>query len=599
MSLILIPASWLTGLALMRTLPGGRGMPALAVLLSGLAVLGAVSAASGAYSLNVALALCIGAGVACLGYFIYRPPRWLVEDDDDDPPLDWLTRTMIGAVVLSLAMALLASLAPVTSWDAAVAHIALPSDYSLAGHIYFEDGNVYGGYPHLAHTLYAVAYHGGGERSVTLLNWLLAGAALWALYALGAEIGGPRVGWIAAAMLACAPIFADQAGGVSIDLPFTAFSTASVWLLARWFRTQTLADVLVAGMLAGAACGIRHTGYLCAVLLAVGLLLGGGKERFRAVAAFAGMAFLFALPWLVRSAVYTGNPFFPLFAEWFPPSPIPHQAITGLGLHESTEPLGWRTAWLWLRFPWDIIMRPQDYDGWSKSPGGLVLILGVPGLFAGGRAARTLGLYGAAGGTALFLFQRLARYLLPFFAAGMVVAALAVERIERCRVLIRVVLIGGLIYGLALHAAAIHFKVPVALGLQSREDYLESRVERYGMFEYANEQLVDGRVLSVDQRTYYLRPRAFQNHWALPGVAGLPPDAQRAWLLHNGIRHILFPTNFVMQSGGVRDAMLALRETWRADPEHYPLRSVLNLTDPRTGDAERVEVYDVAPEDSD
>jgi 4-amino-4-deoxy-L-arabinose transferase-like glycosyltransferase len=584
----------------MRMVPGGRDLPALAVLLCGLSALAAVAAGAGAFSLDAALALCIALGVGYLGLLVYRPPQWLFEDDEDEPDTDWLAMAMIGAVVISLAMALLASLAPVTGWDAAVAHIALPSDYARAGHIFFDTGNVYGGYPHLAHTLYAVAYHGGGERSVTLLNWLLAGAALWSLYALGAEIGGPRVGWIAAALLACAPIFADQAGGVSIDLPFTAFSTASLWLAARWFRTRHAADLLAAGAIAGAACGIRHTGYLCAVLMAAGVLLGGGAGRARHTALFAGAALLFALPWLGRSALYTGNPFFPLLAEWFPAGPIPHQSISGVGLHETTEPLGWRTAWLWLRFPWDIIMRPQEYDGWSKSPGGLVLILGVPGVIAGGRAAWVLSAYAVAGGTAIFLFQRLARYLLPFFAASMVIAALAVDRIDRCKLLMRAVLITGLLYGLALHAAAIHFKVPAALGLQAREDYLRARVERYPMFEYANEELTDGRVLSLDQRTYYLRPASIQNHWALERLAALPPDEQHAWLLREGIRHILLPLEFALASGVLSEPAMALREQWRADPARYALRETLTMTDPRGGATERVEVYDVrTPEDAD
>ena len=90
-----------------------------------------------------------------------------------------------------------------------------------------------------------------------------------------------------------------------------------------------------------------------------------------------------------------------------PESPIDHIAITAPGTHESIDRARGISFVALLRFPWDIIMRPQDYDGWSKSPGGMVLILGLPGLFLGGWRARILGAYSALGGGLFFFFQRL------------------------------------------------------------------------------------------------------------------------------------------------------------------------------------------------
>ena len=83
------------------------------------------------------------------------------------------------------------------------------------------------------------------------------------------------------AILATAPIFMDQAGGVGIDLPFTAFIVLALAALATWRDTQLNRWLLIAALLAGSACGIRHTGVLTSVLLGVGVLMIAPEQRMR------------------------------------------------------------------------------------------------------------------------------------------------------------------------------------------------------------------------------------------------------------------------------------------------------------------------------
>ena len=509
-------------------------------------------------------------------------------------PLTWLERLCAGTVGMSLLLTFLSALAPVTSWDAGVAHLALPDDYARAGRIYFEPGNVYSGYPHLLHGLYAVACFSGGEQTAALLSWTFGGLACAALYVLGSRIESRRCGWIAAALLGAAPIFMDQAGTVSIDLAFTALVAGALAALAAWRADGSSGRLLLTALLAGSACGVRHTGLLVLALLAPGVLLLAPRRRVVSVAVFAGVAALAAFPWLFRSAWLTGNPVFPLLDSVFPAGPIPHISVTDAAPHESIARGGGARLLTFLRFPWDIVMRPGQYDGWTKSPGGMVLILGVPGLIFGGAAARLLGVFSIAGGVVFFFFQRLARYLLPFFAPMMVVAGVAACRAPAWRRLIAAILVAAFLYGLGLHVAAMHFKAPVLLGLQTRDAYLRERVERYPAFEYINEGLNDGRtVLTPDQRTYYIEPPTFQNHWEMLRVAGLAPEQQRAWLRDHHIGYVLVPWAFLEESPAIRDALIPMFKQWRADPVHF--RSVREFVFPKlrgTGE-DRVDIYEV------
>jgi len=600
--LIILTAAWGAGSALLAPVRSPDPLERLCfTLLAGLAPVAVVALVVGSYSLAAAQYFLLAAAFCAVVYALRRARdtnatrqlAWSVRD------LCWLERGAMAALMIAWLLSLVGAVAPVTGWDATVAHLALPSDYAREGRIYLHSGNVYSGYPQFVHALYAVAYYdgaGGREILVSLLNWFFGVLACLAIYSLGARVGTRQTGLVAAAILATAPIYMDQAAGVGIDLPFAAFSTCALATLIAWRDERKWGWLALAGLFAGASCGIRHTGFLVCLLLVIGSVLASKpRTMIRVAACFGGAALIAAAPWFVRTWMLLGNPVFPFLLSWFPAAPIDHIAITTPGDHESIARSSGMGLIALLRFPWDIIMRPQLYDGWNKSPGGLVLVLGVPGLLVGGVRAWSLGAFSASGGLVFFFFQRLARYLLPFFTPMMVVAALAAERIPRGRRFVAAVLIFSFAYGLTLHAAAMHFKVKVVLGLETKYDYLASRVERYAAFQYANDKLNDGgTLLMVDQRSYFVNGPTFQNHWSLKRIAGLSLDAQVAWLKAEDIRYVMIPKDFVENSGALSNEIAAMLAEWQRHPSVFErLGNPLIIPRPRGGGVEEVAFYAV------
>ncbi len=594
---LVIAAAAVTGAACSRRLNLGTGPEAgVCAFLVGLCGCAVVAVTLGSVSLGWTQVVLAGVALAGLYREISAYARRTSSSPTSEPPkepLELLDYVSLAAAGIALLLALISALAPVTSWDATVAHIALPAAYARAGHLYLEEGNVYSGYPQLMHALYAAVFFRGGEKPVTLLNWTMALTACWAIYALGARAFNKRTGRAAAAILATAPVFMDQAGGVSIDLAFTALSLAALTALMIWLdKPKQRQWLVVCAVLAGSACGVRHTGYLVCVLLGIWVLLGASGQRRNATLVFCGGTAVAASPWLIRSALLAGNPVFPFLSEWFPSSAMDHIAITGLGVHESVTQHGGNSLIAFVRFPWDIIMRPGQYDGWSKSPGGLVLALGVPGLFILGKQARQLGVYSIAGGACFFFFQRLARYILPFFAPMMVVAAAVAVESPKFKRGLTGLLLASFLYGLALHGAAMHFKIPVVLGLETRDEYLTRRVERFAAFQYANQHLnTGGTIFTVDQRSYYLDAPAYQNHWGMKKLCTLPFDQQLAWLREHNIRFVMIPGTFIRESGALKEVG-ALLNQWRADPHFHAVES---LSLPRLNGAgqEPVDFYEI------
>ena len=574
--------------------------------LSGLAVCAVLTLATGMYSLSLSGLTLAAVGVFGTGWRLVSAriatpglgiPHWKKSFSTDD--FFGLEKIAAGVLLAALAMTGLGILAPITSWDATVAHLALPASYAREGHIAVDPGNVYSGYPQFMHGLYALVYASGAERAAAALSWVMALLACGAAYALGRRLGGRRCGLLTAALLATAPIYADQAGTVSIDLAFAAYATIALVRLLDWMDTHPRRLPLDAALLAGAGCGIRHTGYLIAGLLFIAVLACARERRMHTATLFACMTALGTAPWLLYSIHATGSPVFPLLLGVFPPRGIEHIAVTGAATHGSVVRSGGLGLWGLLRFPWDIIMHPGHYDGWTKSPGLLVLFLGVPGLLMGGRRCRWLGAYSGAGLTAFYLFQRLARYLLPFFVPMMAVAALVEQRLSRpARMLAAVLLMASFAVGLGVHSAAIHFKIRAALGMEPRDTYLARRVERYLAFQYVEDQLPrDGAVLSLDQRTYFMQGhKTFQNHWALKRIATDSPEKQLAWLRAQGIRYVLYPKDFVRDSGAIAHDVGPMLDAWEKDAAHFAIVIALQTPGLRGAPPEQVDILEVRHE---
>ena len=560
----------------------------------GLCISAVVTLSVGSSSLNALAPVFIISLV--LGVVLLWRVRLSRHEKTPKPAQPWtlMEWAAVGATTLTMVLALLSALAPVTHWDATVAHIALAQDYAQAGHLFAFEGNVYSAYPQFMHGLHGAMYLHGGEQAVTLLNWFMALLACGGMYLLGKRLADRQTGLIAIAILATAPIFMDQAGGVGIDLPFTAFIVLALAALATWRDTQLNRWLLIAALLAGSACGIRHTGVLTSVLLGVGVLMIAPEQRLRSAVAFSVLVVIAAFPWLLRSYWVSGNPLYPFeVIPGFANQLIPHSAIGAVAVHESVGTTGGTSLLALLRFPWDIVMYSGRYDGWSKSPGGLVLILGIPGLLLAGRKAWALGGFSVSGIVVFFFFQRLARYMLPFFAPMMVVAALALPQLRKGSRIAQVIVLLSFAFGLVLHAAVVHFKVPVVLGMVDRSTYLEQRVERYPAFVYANEKLdQDQRILTVDQRSYYLNAPAYQNHWGMLTLTTKSPEEQRAWLAERGIGYIIWPEEFLEGSGAIR-SLVPVFEQWREDEAYFRVVERLVMDNPRGEGEEHVTLLQV------
>jgi len=253
-------------------------------------------------------------------------------EDLSGPWIEWrVAHLLLLPAAAFLVIALMAStIPPGLSWgdeaggyDVLEYHFGGPKEFWLAGRIVDLPHNVYTYLPFNAEMLYLLAFVIKGDpfEGVYLAQLLNASLAVWAVVAAwlaGRELGRTP-GIVAGVVAATCPWLTYLSGVAYVENGLLFVGMLSMAALVRIWRNEDCRHgtwFLLAGLLAGLACGFKYTA-VPMVALPIGLLaawcgwairprVGLGPALF-----VAGVALTFC-PWLARNARLAGNPVFPL-----------------------------------------------------------------------------------------------------------------------------------------------------------------------------------------------------------------------------------------------------------------------------------------------
>lgn len=212
-------------------------------------------------------------------------------------------------------------------YDVLEYHLAVPKIWHEAGAVRFLGNNVYSNFPLVGQMLsmWMMGLHGDPIEAAFMAHFV--NVFLGALFVAAAWLFGsqfsPRAGLIAGVLAGCTPwlvylsaIAYDESGVLALGM----CSAAAVGKVhsdparaRRW--------ALLAGLLVGLACGFKYTAVaLIALPWAVLLASASGswKRAAEALALYTLAAVAAFSPWMIRNAVNTGNPVFPLASGLFP-----------------------------------------------------------------------------------------------------------------------------------------------------------------------------------------------------------------------------------------------------------------------------------------
>ncbi len=247
----------------------------------------------------------------------------------------WLQRLLPVAVVGMVVLYLLNSLMTPYEFDVVEYHLQAPKEFAAAGRIDFVPHNVYANMP-LGTEMHALAmmnfigrqtpdawWWGGLIGKFVIGSYSLIAAAL--LGGLFYRHFGSFGGWSSAGIFLSVPgnIFVTNAGLIDVVVGAYLLAMLVVWTVP-WPPKHLLACFGLTSLFAGAAAACKYPGFVYAVaplgLVSAYWMIRTGMRPWRQMQ-LVGVGViamcLTCVPWLVKNAVQTGNPVYPLAANLF------------------------------------------------------------------------------------------------------------------------------------------------------------------------------------------------------------------------------------------------------------------------------------------
>lgn len=471
------------------------------------------------------------------------------------------TRGLFCATAALLGFALLYALTPAIQSDGLRYHFAAPQEYLKVGRIVYLPYQAFSNFPFLIEMLFTLALGAGGELLAKGVHWLLlVVSALW-VYVIAANVLShddlisrrmTRGGMAALAFVATPTVLIVGCWSF-IDLGMTAFLLAFVTTLCRWTQTRSRGWLAASALMVGACLGTKYTmlpfAALGAVWVGVMSLVPTScdpakplKVALRRVILFSLIAGAVGAPWYLKNLAWTGNPIYPGAwgmlggGEWHEDnSALYGTAASGKGFTNAMRgrPVEMAKALVWT--PYQTAFRWRDERGYGGGWGGyenhnigVGYLLMAP--FTLGWMAWALWRWRRDPSRALlavcaltyaglwFFTYQSNRFLIPLLALHCVMAVDAAGRLRDWRPsglpspgrwawvgLLAATLLNACWATRWIAFDATHpSPLPVAIGAESRDDYLSAALSHYALMSHIDELIEPGeRVLFIGEHRGY------------------------------------------------------------------------------------------------
>ncbi len=437
------------------------------------------------------------------------------------PRLTWLEIFFIALLGMIAFFAFIAVLAPPTDWDAMDARLEVPKRYIQAhGYVYLANG--YAHYPQFIESLYIFALLLKDDILARLVNLALGGLATLVVYALARRWVERSMALLAALIFVSSPLVVFVFIEVFIEAGAIFYSLLTILAIITWRAGGERRWLWLSAALVGICLSIKYYTIILGLILAWTVLERAWwverrpvREVIRLLCLIGLIALIFPLPWFIKSAIFVGDPVFPIIASllgrWGHGVAQANWVLYGVGF----GPLDY------LLLPWRMTFG--DQFGLPK-PGFLFLfllplLLGLP---------RTPGPVRWLSGVVLVWFVFWAnsagqstRFFLPGLALLSVVFVAALSNLPRWAKKLRppviVIITAIVLYQLVWPVYFASWALPFVSGQKSRQEYLTDRLDIYPVADYANKNLpATVKIATIwEERSYYFDK---------PLVTGQSPD---------------------------------------------------------------------------
>ena len=401
-------------------------------------------------------------------------------------------------------------------WDSIAYHLADPKIYGQAHRIVYLPWEDHSNFAFTAEMWYLYGLQIGGVSLAKLFHFACGVGACLAVYALGLRLVSPSTGKLAALLLASTPLVFWEAGTAYVDLATAFFTTLTLLALGQGMLRRDRRWLRLGAILMGLTLSTKATALGTLLLLAVGVLVWqwrGLKQpplaALRSAVVWGLLALAVGSPWLIKSAVLTGNPVYPFFYGLFGGRYWDKSAADFYTSWNAAFGMGHSLSDIAL-VPWNLTMflvpghptsYPKPFNDYQTPFGALSpVLLGAlffPA-FVRGASVQVKALAGFALGSLLLWggTMQYVRYLLPTLPVLCLLAATVLT--QACRLKLKsgyaLAALGvcSLVFSGDIGTLLLSQEAPVVFGQESRDDYIQHNFGPYSAMQYLNTQLPAG-----------------------------------------------------------------------------------------------------------
>jgi hypothetical protein len=209
-----------------------------------------------------------------------------------------------------------------------------------------------------AEMLFLVAFAFGRHSSAALVHFAFLCALPLLMVCYGRRFGYPKASLFAALLVFASPVIAKDGVSAYNDLVVVTVIYAVFYLLQVWDQERCGNLLILIGLLAGFAYGVKYTAALT-LPFAVAWIWWRRSAKMPALARLAIPAALMIAPWVLRNWVWIGNPAAPFLNAWFP-NPYYHAGMERIYVDSLAHYLGIKHWW---QIPLELTLRGRLLTG--------------------------------------------------------------------------------------------------------------------------------------------------------------------------------------------------------------------------------------------
>ncbi len=469
---------------------------------------------------------------------------------------DIVKNTAIGFlfayILLFLLMECVLNLTPPITRDALIHHLAIPKLWTINKGFFETPWADFSYYPMYVNMLYLIPLYFGKDILPKFIHWGFGlGTGIITYYFLKQRYDR-FWGLLGSAVFISTPIVVWLSTSAYIDLGMTFFTTAGVVMLIKWRDSnyENLNGLILSGCFMGLAVGSKYNALIAWFLLNLLVVFIFVRDTRKQTAALKyGLIFFFltalvASPWYIKNYVLTGDPFYPLFKDFFyslchqdsvreiVKQQIEKSTEGSIGFFQLREYMYGENFFETLFIPIRMFFQGRD-NSYQYFQGRLnpILIIFLPFIFLKKELVHEKLLFLVFSVCfiimAFFLTAKQVRYVLPTIPILTILAVMGVKNIslwlnERSSLIRRIA-----VYGLWLSIILLlvpnvyylkdHFNkidpIPYIMQKESKEDFLKRHLLHFEAVQFINSRLPEDSVvytIYLGRRGYYLE-RKYKN----------------------------------------------------------------------------------------